>query len=54
VNAKCQVLDIEGKVIPGLYAGGEAAGGLDVIGMPRGIIMGRFAGENAAAEKPAP
>ena len=54
VNAKCQVLDIDGKVIPGLYAGGEAAGGLDVIGMPRGIIMGRFAGENAAAEKPAP
>ncbi len=53
VNAKCQVLDIDGKVIPGLYAGGEAAGGLSVVGMPRGVIMGRFAGENAAAEKPA-
>lgn len=53
VNAKSQVLDIDGKVIPGLYAGGEAAGGLEVVGMPRGIIMGRFAGENAAAEKPA-
>jgi succinate dehydrogenase/fumarate reductase flavoprotein subunit len=52
VNAKSQVLDIFGKIIPGLYAGGEAAGGLDVIGMPRGIIMGRIAGENAAAEKP--
>jgi succinate dehydrogenase/fumarate reductase flavoprotein subunit len=53
VNAKSQVLDIDGKVIPGLYAGGETAGGLEVVGMPRGIIMGRFAGENAAAENPA-
>jgi succinate dehydrogenase/fumarate reductase flavoprotein subunit len=52
VNAQCQVLDIDGKVIPGLYAGGEAAGGLSVVGMPRGVIMGRLAGENAAAEKP--
>ncbi len=49
VNAKSQVLDIYGKVIPGLYAGGEAAGGLDFHGMLRGIILGRFAGENAAA-----
>lgn len=53
VNAKSQVLDISGKVIPGLYAGGEAAGGLGTVGMPRAIITGRIAGENAAAEKPA-
>jgi len=53
VNARSQVLDIYGKVIPGLYAGGEAAGGLGVAGMPRAIITGRIAGENAAAEKPA-
>jgi fumarate reductase flavoprotein subunit/urocanate reductase len=53
VNAKSQVLDICGEVIPGLYAGGEAAGGLGVPGMPRAIITGRIAGENAAAEKPA-
>jgi predicted oxidoreductase len=53
VNAKSQVLDIYGEVIPGLYAGGEAAGGLGTAGMPRAIITGRFAGENAAAEKPA-
>ncbi|MGD0627187.1 MAG: FAD-dependent oxidoreductase [Thermodesulfobacteriota bacterium] len=53
VNARSQVLDINGKVIPGLYAGGEAAGGLGVVGMPRAIITGRIAGENAAAEKPA-
>jgi succinate dehydrogenase/fumarate reductase flavoprotein subunit len=53
VNAKSQVLDISGKVIPGLYAGGEAAGGLGTVGMPRAIITGLIAGENAAAEKPA-
>jgi fumarate reductase flavoprotein subunit/urocanate reductase len=53
VNAKSQVLDISGKVIPGLYAGGEAAGGLGTAGMPRAIITGRIAGENAAAETPA-
>ena len=50
VNAKSQVLDIFGKVIPGLYAGGEATGGISVAGMPRAIILGRIAGENAAAE----
>jgi succinate dehydrogenase/fumarate reductase flavoprotein subunit len=48
VNGRSQVLDIHGKVIPGLYAGGEAAGGLGVAGMPRAIITGRIAGENAA------
>jgi len=48
VNTKAQVLDIYGKVIPGLYAGGETAGGLEFAGMLRGIILGRIAGENAA------
>ncbi|UCF72759.1 MAG: FAD-dependent oxidoreductase [Deltaproteobacteria bacterium] len=47
-NDKSQVLDIYGEVIPGLYAAGEVAGGLDKIGMARGIVMGRIAGENAA------
>lgn len=47
-NAKSQVLDIHGEVIPGLYAAGEAAGGLDKIGMSRGIVMGHIAGENVA------
>ena len=27
INAKCQVLDMKGKVIPGLYCAGESAGG---------------------------
>lgn len=53
VNTRSQVLDIYGNAIPGLYAGGEAAGGLGVPGMPRAIITGRIAGENAAAERPA-
>jgi len=51
INAKAQVLDIYGKVIPGLYAAGEVAGSLDLIGMPKGVVMGRIAGEAAAAEK---
>ena len=50
VNPRSQVLDVYGNVIPGLYAGGEAAGGLEFVGMNRGIILGRIAGENAAAE----
>ena len=53
VNARSQVLDIYGKVIPGLYAGGETVGGMEFVGMNRGIILGRIAGENAAAETPA-
>jgi predicted oxidoreductase len=52
INARSQVLDVYGKVIPGLYAGGETAGGLEFVGMNRGIIPGRIAGENAAAESP--
>jgi succinate dehydrogenase/fumarate reductase flavoprotein subunit len=53
INAKAQVLDIYGKVIPGLYAAGEVAGSLDIIGMAKGVVMGRIAGEAAAAEKAA-
>jgi succinate dehydrogenase/fumarate reductase flavoprotein subunit len=51
INAKAQVLDIYGKVIPGLYAAGEVAGSLDIIGMAKGVVMGRIAGESAATEK---
>ncbi|MCG6535514.1 MAG: FAD-binding protein, partial [Syntrophales bacterium LBB04] len=54
INTRSQVLDIYGKVIPGLYAAGEAAtGGFDQPGMPPALIFGRIAGENAAAESPA-
>ena len=30
INAKCQVVDMNGQVIPGLYGGGESAGGFTV------------------------
>ena len=35
INAKCQVVDLYGKVIPGLYAGGECAGGFSLHGLAR-------------------
>ena len=51
INADGQVLDIYGQTIPHLYAHGEASGGLDVgLGMAHGIVIGKIAGENAAAE----
>jgi hypothetical protein len=50
INAKCQVLDFHGRVIPGLYCGGESAGGFGLHGLARCIVQGRIAGKNAAAE----
>lgn len=51
INDKGQVIDIYGQVIPHLYAHGEVAGGIDVgLGMSHGIVFGKIAGENAAAE----
>lgn len=59
INAKAQALDIRNdQLIPGLYAAGEATGG--VHGAVRlgscatldCLIFGRIAGRNAAAEKP--
>ena len=51
VNEKCQVLDVQAAVIPGLYAVGEAAGGLDLCGLAKAIVSGRIAARNAAGEK---
>jgi succinate dehydrogenase/fumarate reductase flavoprotein subunit len=50
INAQCQVLDMNGAAIPGLYCGGESAGGLSLHGLPRAICQGFIAGRNAAAE----
>ena len=50
INASCQVVDLYGKVIPGLYCGGESAGGFSMHGLARCIVQGRLAGRNAAAE----
>ena len=51
INAKCQVVDLNGTVIPGLYCGGESAGGFSLHGLARCTVQGRIAGRNAAAEK---
>jgi hypothetical protein len=50
INAKCQVLDLNGNVIPGLYCGGETAGGFSLHGLARCTVQGRIAGKNAASE----
>lgn len=51
INAKCQVQDMNGKVIPALYCGGESAGGFSQHGLARAACQGCIAGKNAAAEK---
>ena len=48
INRRCQVIDICGKVIPGLFCAGESAGGFALHGLPRVIVFGRVAGREAA------
>ena len=50
INEKCQVLDMNGEFIPGLYCGGESAGGFNQHGMGRCTVQGYIAGREAAAE----
>ena len=50
INARCQVLDLNSAIIPGLYCGGESAGGFSLHGLPRAICQGFIAGRHAAAE----
>jgi succinate dehydrogenase/fumarate reductase flavoprotein subunit len=52
INARCQVLDLDGVVIDGLYCGGESAGGFSLHGLPRAICQGLIAGRHAAARHP--
>ncbi len=52
-NGKQQVIDMQGEVIPGLYAGGEAVGGFSKHGLGKGHVHGFIAGTNAAAENEA-
>ena len=40
------------QVVPGLYCGGESAGGFNQHGLGRGTTQGDIAGTNAAAERP--
>ncbi|MEE9568827.1 MAG: FAD-binding protein [Candidatus Binatia bacterium] len=51
INAKCQVIDMNGQVIPGLYCGGESAGGFNQHGLGRCTCQGYIAGKNAARTK---
>jgi succinate dehydrogenase/fumarate reductase flavoprotein subunit len=51
INAKCQVIDMNGEVIPGLYCNGEAAGGFSQHGLARATCQGYIAGKHAAAER---
>jgi succinate dehydrogenase/fumarate reductase flavoprotein subunit len=50
INARCQVIDMEGRVIPGLYCAGESAGGFNQHGMGRCTTQGYISGMNAAKE----
>jgi len=52
VNADQQVIDIFGKVIPGLYTGGESMGGLAQHGLGRDLVSGRLAGLHAGKSSP--
>ena len=49
INMKCQVLGLDGEVIPGLYCGGESAGGCSQHGLGRCLTQGYIAGKEAAA-----
>lgn len=50
INAKCQVMDLQGEVIPGLYCGGESAGGFNQHGLGRCTAQGYIAGTYAVQE----
>jgi hypothetical protein len=50
INGRAQVIDMEGKPIPGLYAGGESSGGGNQHGLGRALVHGYIAGTNAARE----
>ncbi|MCL2833815.1 MAG: FAD-binding protein [Treponema sp.] len=48
VNGNCQVLTLDGKWIPGLYAGGECTGGASAHGLARCLTQGYIVGAEAA------
>lgn len=50
INASCQVVDLDGQVMAGLYCGGESAGGFSIHGLARCMCQGYIAGMRAAAE----
>ena len=50
VNGRQQVVDMQGQVIPGLYAGGEAVGGFNKHGLGKAHVHGYIAGTQAVEE----
>jgi succinate dehydrogenase/fumarate reductase flavoprotein subunit len=50
INMNCQVMDMDGAVIPGLYCGGESAAGCSQHGLARCFAQGYIAGDAAARE----
>jgi succinate dehydrogenase/fumarate reductase flavoprotein subunit len=50
INGRCQVLDISGRVIPGLYCAGESAGGFSQHGLARAVCQGFIAGMSAVED----
>ena len=57
INEHTQVLDVNGKIIPGLYAAGEVTGGIHGANRLGGnaladiLVFGRIAGESAATKR---
>ena len=47
IDANCRVMDMNGQVIPGLYCGGESAGGFSLHGLARATCQGYIAGHHA-------
>lgn len=48
INEHCQVVDFNGKVIEGLYCGGESAGGCSQHGLGRCLTQGYIIGHHVA------
>jgi succinate dehydrogenase/fumarate reductase flavoprotein subunit len=51
ISARCEVMDMNAAVIPGLYCGGESAGGFSQHGLARATCQGYIAGTNSVAHK---
>ena len=50
IDEKCRVIDLHGEVIPGLYCGGESAGGFSQHGLARALCQGLICGRSAVNE----
>ena len=50
IDPECRVLDHNGEIIPGLYCGGESAGGFSQHGIGRAVCQGLIAAQTATQE----